>query len=108
MSPSPADYEDVVRRILARLAEKSTAGSRKCVICGVNAWAVGKFVTLQVSNQVPTLPNPYGFRLQPPTYPMVAIFCSNCGNTQLVNLLLLGFREDELHSLQFPPDAPGG
>lgn len=97
-------YEAVVQLILAKLQKKGAA--RRCAMCGKTAWVLGQYVTLTVVSTpgaVP-LPNPYMFRPVPPTnYPMVAIFCSNCGNTHLINLLVLGFTENEFQQLTFPP-----
>ncbi len=94
-------YDAVLKRIVDKLAAKGK--TQKCAMCGVNSWVVGQYVTLQISQQVPMLPNPYGFRPSASNYPTVAVFCSNCGNTQFVNLLILGFTEQELQSLTFPP-----
>lgn len=101
MSQLPPRYAEVVNRIARKLQEKG--GLQKCPTCGANKWVIGQYVTLQVSGQVPSLPNPYGFRPPSTNYPTVAIFCSNCGNTQLVNLLVLGFTEQDLPSLTLPP-----
>ncbi len=94
-------YAAVLKRIVDKLAGKGK--TQKCAMCGVNSWVVGQYVTLQTSQEVPVLPNPYAFRPSTSNYPTVAVFCSNCGNTQFVNLLILGFTEQELRSLTFPP-----
>ena len=43
------------------------------------------------------------------SYPLIALICNNCGDTQFINLIILGFREDELEGMtlpEFPPDNP--
>lgn len=97
---------NVARRIIEKLSSKGQ--TRQCPLCGANSWTVGQYVTLQTSPQVPSLPNPFGFRPTAQNYPTVAVFCSNCGNTQLVNLLILGFDEDDLKALSLHPYAPYG
>ena len=100
--PRSAAYTKVLNRIIGKIASKGQP--RKCAMCGVTAWTVGQYVTLQAANHalgpaVPWVP-PYGSHTA--NYPCVAVYCSNCGNTHLVNLLVLGFTEQELQSLTLP------
>lgn len=104
MAQANPAYQAVVRSILSKLEQKGAA--RRCAMCGKQAWVLGQYVTLTVLSQPGAAPppDPYAFRPQPPAhYPMVSVFCSNCGNTHLINLLVLGFLESEFRQLAFPP-----
>jgi hypothetical protein len=67
-----------------------------CTLCGHNDWRIASYVPLGTS-QSPTQQNLGG-----KIYPLVSVNCTNCGNTHLVNLLLLGFAEADLESLRMP------
>lgn len=99
--PTLSGYQAVASRIIAKMKAKGT--TKPCVLCGVNSWIVGQYVTLNVSPRPGGAATPWGQIGPSKTYPTVCVFCGNCGNTQLLNLLVLGFEEHELSELQLPP-----
>ena len=92
--PKPASVPnaptDVRLEIIARLARKG-GGDPLCPVCHTNNFAVGGFVHLD--NSVVAEPR---IGTPPRHYPLIAVYCTNCGATQLVNLLILGFTPEEL------------
>jgi hypothetical protein len=81
-------------RIAKRLQERTKP--RACVVCGVTQWSLGYYVTL------PAVEAPGELRLGGQNYPLIALVCGNCGNTHLLNLLILGFTAEEWESMKIP------
>jgi hypothetical protein len=88
-------------RIIAALAAKG-ANNPTCPMCHHTQFTVGAFTPLFVTTNVnrPSLGGP--------SYPFVALVCTTCGNTQLINLFNLGFKQEDLDGLAFEelPGAP--
>lgn len=57
-----------------------------CTVCGYCSWQIGNFVALPLA-VIPHMFNPFPKN----TLPFVTVFCTNCGNTHFLNLLVLGF-----------------
>jgi hypothetical protein len=81
---------DVYQKIADRLRERRILGGEmpdrwQCWYCGDSRWTLGDgFVTLVLS---------YGsspFQPSGNTLPSLALICQTCGNTVLLNLLVLG------------------
>lgn len=99
IEPVPG-YQSVADRIIDKWNQKGKA--QRCPLCAANAWVVGHYVPLSTS-LIPTgWVYPYTTQ-NSSIYPCVTVFCSNCGNVQLLNLLILGFTDEELPSLRLPP-----
>jgi|SRR5579862_1204756 len=97
-----ASKAEVGKRLLAAIQER-TGGQKPCVLCGHTQWTVNTaFTAIQVSK------NPLETVLGGPgqAMPTVAMICTHCGNTHLLNLLVLGFTEAELPSLKIDEDGP--
>lgn len=85
-------------RIIQALSERGGANPQ-CPICRKKSWMVGNFVPLPVS---PTPLPAGGVIIYPNSYPCVALICRVCGNTQLINLYLLGFTEEDQRTMGYP------
>lgn len=57
----------------------------KCQGCGQSHWGVGDIAVAAVP-----MGSGSGFAFGGPTYPFVAIFCSNCGQAVLMNAIVCG------------------
>jgi hypothetical protein len=68
-----------------------------CPVCHTQQFSVGEYVTLSVTNV------PGASTLGGPSYPCIAFICNNCGDVQLVNLLAIGFTNEDFQSLTLPP-----
>lgn len=80
---TPQDKE----RIIAAIKEKAPQFGR-CVICGQANWS------LQDGFVTPTLQsNLKSVTLGGTVLPSIALTCSNCGNTHLLNVIVLGLRD---------------
>lgn len=96
--PPEQKNQQVRDRIIQALEAKILGGGgepQACTICGNRTWGIGSFAPM-TSALMPTQ-----VRLGGQVYPFITIFCSNCGNTQLVNLLILGFSDEDLKTLVF-------
>lgn len=85
MAISPEHQE----RILARIQERAP-GMGVCPICRSPEWRVQNagYVVLTLQD------NMAAFRIGGgPSMPMVTITCQNCGNTQLLNMIVLGLED---------------
>ncbi|MBI4292519.1 MAG: hypothetical protein HY661_13665 [Betaproteobacteria bacterium] len=92
-----ASKEEVIKKITIALNEKA-GGQQPCVVCGKTQWLiVDQFVTMTVAKE------PNAVRLGGASMPLVPLVCTNCGNTHLLNLLVLGF--SDLSALKIDDDA---
>lgn len=90
--------EEIQQRIIKALEDK--IGVPKCPLCGKDAWSVGNsYIVISLS------PHPSQVHMGGPVYPTIPVTCQHCGNTHLLNLLILGFKQEELDSLRFTEDA---
>jgi hypothetical protein len=71
--------------VLKRIRERIGA-DKPCTLCGHTNWALDQsFVTLPANN------NPSDFNSKARTgFPNAVYFCQHCGNSHLLNLLILG------------------
>jgi hypothetical protein len=90
----------VQQRIIEAL--KAKGALRNCPTCGHISWMIGSYVALPVTRNADRPPTLGG-----PTYPLVAVICRVCGNTQLVNLFVLGFTKADLDPLELPEGFSG-
>jgi hypothetical protein len=81
--------EEVGQRIVAALRERLPGQKLSpCAICGTNAWVINTgYVRLAIQD------DPRSARLGGKGFPMIALICTNCGNTHLLNLKILGLGE---------------
>lgn len=94
-----ASKEEVMLRITSALNEKA-GGQKPCVICSQTKWVVmDKFAVITVGN------DPEAVLLGGHTMPLVPVVCINCGNTQFVNLKILGFTDMSLLKIDDDADA---
>jgi hypothetical protein len=91
--------QEIFERIIQKLTEK-TGSMHPCPICGQTAWQVGNLYVVQALS-----PRPTELKIGGPVYPMIPLICSHCGNTHQMNLLVLGFGEEELKSMGLTSDA---
>ena len=78
--------EEEQTRILARIKERAPH-LETCPVCGNHTWQVqDNYVLIPVPQEAGgTTPGGSGL-------PCIPILCSNCGNTLLLNLIILGLR----------------
>jgi hypothetical protein len=82
--------EEIIQRIFKKLNEKA-GNPHPCPVCGHVAWKVDcLYATLPLS------PNPLEISLAGRIQPLIPLICAHCGNTQLINLLILGFSQEDL------------
>lgn len=92
-----ASKKEIGDRILAVLRKKMEHGVG-CPLCGKATWLLNAdFISLPVTN------SPRELQLGGEILPLVPITCTTCGNTQMLNLLVLGF--SDLDSLRFEAEA---
>ena len=66
-------------------AKRGTAGPLVCPVCGTKEWnVVDDMVRLTLQ------PNPRGVTPTGSSLPLIALICLNCGNTQVLNVFILG------------------
>jgi hypothetical protein len=92
--PKPNRRQEILDEIAERLNQRGVRGN--CPLCGQIQWIVGAYAPLSASN------SPAKLTLGGPVYPLISVFCGNCGNTHLVNLLTLGFTDDDWPRLTLP------
>jgi predicted nucleic-acid-binding Zn-ribbon protein len=94
-----SNVQAIQSRIISFLTIK-LGTTPKCPLCGNTEWTVNDhYFALSLSS------HPSQLQLNGPMQPTIPIICSNCGNTHLINLLVLGFKQEELDSLRFIADA---
>jgi hypothetical protein len=90
--------EEIKAQIIKALSTK--APKPICPICQNDKWKVADgYVVLPVS------PNPREIHMGGRIHPLVAVSCSKCGNTHLINLITLGFKPEELPNLKVSEDV---
>jgi hypothetical protein len=82
---------EVLERILAALKRRFPL-LPECPLCGQRNWQVnsGGFVF------VPLQQDSTNVVIGGPQMPCVALICMTCGNTHLLNLIVLGLKEEDL------------
>ena len=91
--------DPVKDRIVAKLVEKQ--GSHPvCPVCHFTDFVVAQFSAIAALN------NPNEGRIGGATYPFAVLFCQRCGTAQFINLLLLGFTQEDLASLTLKIEEP--
>ncbi len=83
MAFSQADKETILAAVKLRIPVMGA-----CPICRIPNWAIGDGFTL-----VMTQDSPKGVVIGGPVMPCVSIICTNCGNTVLLNVLILGLKD---------------
>jgi hypothetical protein len=90
--------QEIYNRIVEALSKK--APTPACPMCKHNNWELGAgYVVL------PASPDPVQLYMGGKVYPLAVMTCSNCGNTQLINLLTLGFKREDFPELRLKIDA---
>jgi hypothetical protein len=81
--------------IIERLKAKGEVGH--CTICQQNRWVVGKYAPIRASS------SPVDLILRDNrVFPLVTVYCDNCGHTLFVNLIHLGYTDKDWARLTFP------
>jgi hypothetical protein len=93
-----ATREEIYSRIIGLLEEKASKPSQ-CSFCGSNNWMVAKGYAF-----LPLTPNPKKPRISGAGFPFLPVMCRQCGNTHLINLLLLGVKDADLEGIAYPED----
>ena len=95
----PPTRTDIDKLILDRLIQVG-GGNPRCPVCKSDHFTTGAFVPL------PTAPNPlgmpWGVMTGQQVIPCISVTCQTCGNTLLVNLLVLGFDEATIRGWGYP------
>ena len=74
--------------IIAKIAERAGGRVGPCSVCRTEKFTLTDgFALISISDQ------PNLVQLGGQTLPSVALVCTNCGNTLLINLLLLGMHD---------------
>ena len=80
---------EVIAKISAALNAR-TGGQKPCAMCGQTKWnVIDKFVAMPVIDH----PQPMALVVGGATMPLVPVVCTNCGNTHLINVRVLGFTD---------------
>ena len=88
-----ATEKESADKIIAAL--NSRVGPPKpCVICGNNSWLVNARFA-----RIPATRNANNAEIGTHGYPFTMIVCGHCGNTHLINLLVLGFTTEQINEL---------
>lgn len=83
-------------RIISALKERAPQAGA-CPVCHRTQWTISEgMVYLTIQQQTRSI------NIGGPGYPMAAIICTNCGNTQFLNLIVLGLKD-----MSEPPKDPG-
>jgi len=83
--------QQATAKVLQRVNER-IGRARSCAVCGHTDWAVDSaVVNLSLSN------NPHiGLVIGGAQMPTVPLVCKHCGNTHLLNLLVLGLTAEDI------------
>jgi len=94
--------EEVGQKIVAALRQRlPNQKLSPCAICGTNAWFINKgYVRLSIQEDL------LGAVLGGKAFPMIALICTNCGNTHLLNLKVLGLGELAEPDTKAEPSEP--
>lgn len=81
---------DEVKMVQKFITEKWKGRAAQCQLCGSQHWAVGDLLVAPMGYL------PGRFVVGASTYPLVALICTNCGQTVFLNALHVGVlsRED--------------
>ena len=86
--------QETIDRITEALQQKIGDRELRCPLCHHEQWQIPpSFLPLTLKK------TPRSFQLGGTVLPTVPLICTNCGNTQLLNLKVLGF--EDLDSLRF-------
>ena len=88
--------EEIQNRIIEAIKKKTGNRVIDCPICGHKSWQIGVGYMTLGSAKHPTEQQMGGNM-----YPNIPMICNNCGNTRLINLLVLGFTEADFNSIRF-------
>ena len=93
-----ASARSIIEKITEALRKKVGDRELRCPICQHEQWQIPpSFVPLTLKK------SPRSFQLGDTVLPTVPLICTNCGNTQLINLRVLGIEDWE--SLRFDDAA---
>lgn len=68
---------------------KGGTPAKGCAVCGAVKWVVGEYIVAPVRLQGASVMLGGGS-----LYPLVPLICGNCGNTQFLNAVIMGLKED--------------
>lgn len=86
--------DKVMPRIVAALKAKTGDRQFPCFLCGREHWTIqAGYLVLPLSEA------PQRTVMAGPCLPCVALMCQHCGQTVLLNLKLLGFKEADMAAL---------
>ena len=80
MPLTPEQKQKIAAALSARVL-----GPSVCPICHTQNWSIGDDLV-----KIPLQPDAAVMALGGPAYPLIPLVCSRCGNTHLLNVLVLG------------------
>ncbi len=81
--------KDRQENALKLLTDKWKEENRKCDICCSQTWTIAEDLVM---------PMPFSgknLNLSGPSYPQIMVICTNCGNTEFLNAVILGIEAPE-------------
>ena len=88
------NLQELNQALHKKLVEKLREGGKqlqRCELCLATTWQIGNYVTLSIQD-----PRVKGLQIGGKAMPLAAMVCTSCGNTKLLNLLVLGIVLEEL------------
>ncbi|MGA7988014.1 MAG: hypothetical protein WCB51_06400 [Candidatus Dormiibacterota bacterium] len=93
-------YLAIEQRLIESIQKRLSRGVGSCNVCGQTTWLLGSYAGIRSGY----VPGEDGDEL----YPCVPIICRTCGNTQFINLLLIGYSTADYGAITYPiPPKPG-
>jgi hypothetical protein len=91
---------EILSRVIAVLTERLGGTDPLCPLCHKSEWTVSDgFVFLLMQAQLKTL------RLAGKGHPCITLTCNTCGNTHLLNMMVLGLSDLTLPDEEVGPEA---
>lgn len=88
------ETDKVMPRIIAALKAKTGERQFPCFLCGREYWSIqAGYLVLPLSE------SPQQTVVAGPSLPCAVLICKHCGQTVLLNLRLLGFKEADMAAL---------
>jgi hypothetical protein len=88
-----------IRERISNLLNEKTGGEKPCVVCGRTAWVISDLYI-----RSPATRDPNNFNYSGTGFPLQPIICAHCGNTHLINLLVLGIKNEDMVSIIYPDE----
>jgi hypothetical protein len=95
-----ARNEEITNSIIARLQSRTKGRAFRCSICDANSWRVEDAYA-----PVPSSLQANELSIGASVFPMALLYCENCGNVHLLNLIALGFTAEDMSAMRFNENA---